>query len=164
MRIAFIGTFLANIVFAFGTIPGLPNPMANHFNLAGQADGFASPMDNAILMSILISVMAAIFLGTSGLMTKIATHMPTQVNIPNRDYWMNEENRPETIRRLRSFMDSMGFWLMAIFLFLQYETFSANQMVPPALNSVQLWIVLGTFLFLMLYETVRLFSLFRLPK
>ncbi|MDR0328225.1 MAG: DUF1648 domain-containing protein [Planctomycetaceae bacterium] len=163
MRIFFIGTFLANIIFAFGTLPWMQNTMACHFNAAGQADGFMSPVENAVIMSIIISFVA-FMLGCSGLMIKIAFHKPSWVNIPNRDYWLNDENRFQTIRRLRLFMDSMGLWIMAIFLFLQYATFSANQIVPPALNSVQLWIVVGTFLMCMFWDTVRLFSSFRLPK
>jgi uncharacterized membrane protein len=159
MQILFIATFLANIVFAFGALPWQPNPMAIHFNLTGQADGFASPMYNAILMSSLTSILTAGMLGMS-----VFTRKPTWINIPNRDYWLNEENRPATIRRLRREFDSLGFCTMAMFLFIQYEVFSANQMVPPALKSVQVWIGVGTFLSLMLWETVRFRLSFRLPK
>ena len=159
MRILFITICLANIAFAFGIIPWMPNPMAVHFAADGTPDGFASPMDNAASMCTLAGFMAAIILGTSWLMTVFPSSC---FSMPNRDYWMSEERRPETIRRIRSFCELLGVWMMLFFLIVQWQIFQANQTVPP--KPINIGLYGGILLFVIIFETVRSFLSFRLPK
>jgi uncharacterized membrane protein len=161
MRILLIATCLANIAFAFGSLPWMPNPMASHFDLRGTPDGFASPMANAILMSTTLVVMGTIIFSVSWLMTITP---PKYFNIPNREYWLNEENRPQTIRRICSCTELMGVWTMLFFLLMQWELFQANQTVPPKLLGNNVYIGCGVLLLLITVDTVRLFLAFRLPK
>ena len=161
MRILFIITCLANIAFAFGTLPWMPEKVAIHFGLGGMADRFVSPMGNAIEMSLTIGILAGILFGVSLSMPI----MPTScINIPNRNYWLNEENRPQTIRRLRSFLDFVGIGVCLFFLFVQWETFQANQRAPVTLNMIEIWIGMGVFVVFVLVESIRLHLAFRLPK
>ena len=163
MRIFLFLTCLANIAFAFGSLPWMPERVANHFDLNGVPNGFMSPIVNALLMSVTTGFMGAIFLGASYLMVFLAKHMPEFVNIPNRDYWLNEENRPKTVQRLCANVELMGVATMIFMLFLQWEIFRANQMVPPKLEGNSTWIGTGILLVVIAIDIWMLLS-FRLPK
>jgi uncharacterized membrane protein len=160
MRILFIATCLANIAFAFGSLPWMPNPMASHFDLDGTPNGAASPMVLAIIISTATVFSGTIFLSTSWLMTILPSDY---FSIPNGDYWLNEENRPQTIRRICSFTELMGVWMMLFILLIQWEIFQANQTVPTKLGN-NVHIASGVFLLTLTVATVRLLLAFRLPK
>ena len=160
MRILFLTICLTNIAFAFGSLPWMPDPMAVHFALDGRANGFAAPLEHAVMMSVTIGILTATFLGSSCLMSRIPNEL---INLPNRDYWLNAENRPKTIRRVSAYLESVGNAVMLFFLAVQWEVFQANQTVPPHMNSglplygggiLTVWIVV---------ETVRVCLAFRRP-
>ena len=163
MRTLFIITCLANIAFAFGTLPWMPEKAAIHFGLDGTADRFVTPMESAIEMSLTIGLLVVVLLGIP--LSMSMSIMPDFcVNIPNRKYWLNEKNRPQTIRRLRSFLDFVGIGFCLLFLFIQWENFQANQRVPVELNMTTVWISTGIFVIFVLVESIRLHLVFRLPK
>jgi len=161
MRILFIITCLANIAFVFGMLPWMPERVAIHFALNGTADRFVAPMENAIEMSFTIGLLAVFLLGISMSMSIMPAFL---FNVPNRNYWLNEENRPQTIRQLRSFLDFVGTGFFLFFLFIQWETFQANQKVPVALNMTAFCIGTGIFVVFVLVEIIRFYLSFRLPK
>ena len=163
MRILFIITCLANIAFAFGTLPWMPEKVAIHFDANGMPNGWASPIANAILMSLITVIVGATVLGCSFLTAFCAEHMPEHFNIPNRDYWLNEENRPQTIRRVCSYTELVGIGSMFFMLFIQWDIFRANQ-VDPVILSDNVWIACGVLFILLTIETVRLYLAFRLQK
>ena len=163
MRTLLIITFLANIAFAFGSLPWQPEKIAVHFSLDGTAGRFESPIVSAISMSIIVGIAAAVFIGLSALVSRSA-HMPELFNMPNREYWLNDENRPKTIRRICSSIDMIGIGTMLFILFLQWEMFQANQRVPPILRSYMLY-AFGVFVTYIVFDQVRLYRLFcRLPE
>ena len=161
MRTLFIITCLANIAFAFSTLPWMPEKVAVHFGLNGAPDGWDSSISNAIAMSTTVGLLAMIFLSISLSMPIMPTFC---FNVPNRHYWLNEKKRPQTIRRLRSFLDVTGVGIFLFFLFVQWETFQANQKVPAALNMIEFWTGLGIFFLFIIVESIRLHLVFRLPK
>ena len=130
MRILFIITCLTNLAFAFGSLPWMPNPMASLNFRFGGADGLTHPIMYAMLMSIFVSIIAAVFLGVSLLITIY----PSWCNIPNRGYWLSEEKLPKTIRRLCSSIELYGIAMMLLILSHQWELSQANQKVPPQLS------------------------------
>ena len=164
MRILLIITCLANIACAFGSLPWMPERIANHFDLNGVPNQFISPIVNAMLLSVTTGFMGAIILGVSYLMAFSTKHMPELVNIPNRDYWMNEENRPKTVRRLCVNVEFIGVASMLFVLLFQWELFRANQMVPPKLEGNSLWVGTGVLLVVITIDIVRMLLSFRLPK
>ena len=163
MRSLLIATCLANVLFAFGSLPWMPNPAAVHFGLDGTANRWEPPIVSAISMSIFAGMMAAVFIGVSVGVSMSANHMPQLMNLPNRDYWLNEENRPATIRRIRFPLEMIGIGTMFFILFLQWEIFQANQTIPPVLRDSSLYAV-GILFAYILFEQVRLWRSFRLPK
>jgi uncharacterized membrane protein len=164
MRILLITTCLANIAFAFGTLPWMPERVAIHFDSNGVPNGFMSPTTTALLLSFIVGFVGVTILGCSLLGAMIAKHMPEHFNIPNREYWLNEENRPKTVRRMCSYVESVGVVTMLVILQVQWEIFKANQMVPPKLEGNNLHIVTGVLLGVIAVYTVYLHWSYRLPK
>ena len=160
MRILFIITCLANIAFALGSLPWMPSPMAIHFGLDGTPNGFAHPITYAMSMSIFVGIVAVLFPSIS----LVTARTPSSwINIPNRNYWLNEENRPKTLRRLCSSIELCGIAMMLVLLFMQWEFLRASQKVPPKLNNGFFWFGICLLLVFITIEHVRLYLSFRLP-
>ena len=160
MRILLIITCLANIAFAFGSLPWMPNPAAVHFGLGGIPDGFMVPITFARSVSYSVGMSTGVFICISLLMARTPSSL---IYIPNRGYWLNKENRPKTLRRLCSFIELCGIVMMLFFLFMQWEIVQANQRVPPKLNGC-IYLVFCTLPVFIAIAFVRLYLSFRLPK
>jgi len=135
MRILLITACLANIAFAFGSLPWQPNPMANHFSLNGAPTRFEPPIVTAEAMSVSVGVVAYFLVGFS---------------------------RVKTVRRIHSFFDSLGIMTLLFLLLFQWKIFQANQIVPPHSNSIVVlygWVIIAVFINIQLGRL-----LFRLPK
>ncbi|MCL2701026.1 MAG: DUF1648 domain-containing protein [Phycisphaerae bacterium] len=161
MRILFLLLCLANIAVAVGMIWWMPDPMATHFGPDNQADDFMSPAGYVVFFSGLVVFFAGLFLCIPWLMRVLPV---SAFNMPNRDFWMNQANRPRTLRRVEVYMDSLGIAMMLLFLLLQWLTFHANRTDPPQLIMPIFWCGLAGFLAAMTVLTVRIFLSFRLPK
>ena len=142
MRTLFIITCLANIAFAFGTLPWMPD---------------------AVLISVI-----AVHLGTGVLIGSMLTEMGLELSyMPNREYYLNEENRPKTIRLYRSFVESIGMGTMILLLFIQWaigQYFQADVPNLVELGVRNLMIGICVFCAFMIVECMRLYLSFRLPK
>ena len=119
---------------------------------------------NAIVMSITVGFTAAILLGISFFIAFSATHMPELINMPNRDYWLNDDKRPKTIRLMCSVIEIIGIATMLLILLLQWELFRVNRTVPPEGLHAYLYYAIGIYLAVVLFACVRPLWLFRLPK
>ena len=162
MRTLFITLCLANIAFLFGTLPWWPKE--------GTSNELAIHLTIAVLICFGFGFMAAIFLGGSWLMT-IAS--PTDFCVPNREYWTNKENLPQTIRRIRFSFELMGVLLLFFVLILQWELFQFLRAASPDRNPVVLWFADGILVAwftggilvaAVIFENLRLIWSFRLPK
>ena len=141
MRTLLILTFLANIAFTFGSLPWQP-------------DAFA----RAVLVSITVSLLTAFAIVVS---SKSFLSMPwTWWGTPNRDYWLNKENRPKTIQRCRFFIDKMGVAGMLAILFAQWAVFQIDREVFLAYRNY----ILAAFVTIITFELVCFYySFYRLP-
>ena len=136
-----------------------------HFSLDGTPNSFMPAIANAVLMTIFTGIIAAIMLGTSALVAMAATHMPEHFNVPNREYWLNDENRPGTILRVCFSCEMIGVGTMLFILYVQWIIFRANQTAPPNLDGLMLMCVAGVFVAYIVFDQVRLYRSFcRLPE
>ena len=173
MRTLFVITCFANIAFAFGTLPWMPEKVEYSFYCDGRYGRFildedgryvlryksVSLLTHAVLMNITIIGVGAIFWGLS-----LVPFTPiTSYGTPNRNYWLKEENRPKIFRRARSYCESMGFGVMLVFLSIQWDIFSFNQVTSFHYHTVQDYATLIVIAFLIV-ETIRYVLFLRLPK
>ena len=160
MRTLFIITCLANIVFAFGTLPWMPEKVAIHFGPDKTPNEWVSPLIYAILASTLVGVLGAAFFGLSS----IPFTSTTSYGTPNRDYWLKEENRPKVIQRLRFYFLSIGIGVLLVLLSYQWTIFHYNRTLPPYFDASVPFCCSIIFAVYVPIEIVRSYLFFRLPK
>ena len=163
MRTLFIITCLANIAFAFGSLPWMPEKVATSMPCPRDQNGFASPIALSCAMSGAVVFMGLALIGMT--YRSVPNTLSKYPHFPNSDYWLNEENRPKTIRRLRSCYYLIGIWVMLCLLSSQWDEFRANQMVSPEFENsgMTIFCVYAFFVPLGIYPLWIMLS-FRLPK
>jgi hypothetical protein len=163
---------LANIAFAFGTLPWMPEQIPIH-------PGLMPPIVYAFLVSFIAVLIGAFTL----LGYKFAKHFPElcldgiihfyslfvkpfskRINMPNSEYWLNEENRPKTVRRFCSYAEFIGVVSMLYLLFLQWEIFKALLTGGAPRQTGNLVIGDAVIWGLPILVTVWMMWLFRMPK
>jgi hypothetical protein len=152
---------LANIAFAFGTLPWMPERVAHGFLPSGEPTVFVSPIFYAFFWSSLAVATWILVLAVSRAMRISSTK---RFCIPNPDYWLNEENRPKTIRRLCSAVERLGIATILLLMLLQWRVFKANQIIPPKINDNNLWVGVLLVVIIITVDIVYMLWSFRLPK
>ena len=110
MRILFILTCLANIAFAFAMVPY----KAGCGEMCCIANVFSKP---ATICAIVVFIAMVIFICTSN------WYLSKRVNwwgIPNRDYWLKEENRQDAFEHARFSAAIVGIITMLVVLLGQW--------------------------------------------
>lgn len=121
----------------------LPPLVAAHFDAAGRANGYL-PRGPYVAILLLITVVVPLLVVV--IPHRAFSHPDARINLPNREYWLAPERRPETVRFLARQM-SVYAWLVVIFLcFAQWLVVRANALTPPALDSRAFFTGLALFL------------------
>lgn len=123
--------------------PRMPDPMATHFGLSGEADGWMSPVT-------FFSAMGFVSLLTVGLLVVVAVFLPRlpieMISIPNREHWLTGERRGESFEVLRRYVLALGLATALLTLGATQSAIDANLRPPPArLDGWFLWL-LGAYL------------------
>ena len=161
MRTFFIASFVANLALALVSLNILPDPVATHFGANGAPDGWMSKGGHALFtLGMNVLLFCSIYWAA-----RLVFVFPAKwVSLPNRDFWLSEEQRPQTERKMSAFMWEFG---SAIFLFLLgvgILSIQANLAKPMRLNERLLLYGLGVFLVYTVWWTIRFYRAFRMPK
>lgn len=109
----------------------LPERVATHFNLAGQADGWMS-RDNQTKAHIGLVLFIAVLL--EGL-ARLSPRLPDGlVNLPHRDHWLAPGRRAATHAWLAGLFRLIGCVLMMFFFALFHLVYRANLSSTPMLT------------------------------
>ncbi len=114
--LVFLGLCLLCLLQAWYFYPLLPERVASHFGPTGQPDAWTTKVSFLSFDCIVVGGLAALFSVIGLLMEKIP---PALMNLPNRDYWLAEENRKETIL----FLSSSFFWFASATMMLLLDVF-----------------------------------------
>lgn len=158
MRVALVVAFLVNITLVLVSWSLCPDRVAIHFGPGGQPDNWAPAYVNALIMLAVHSLMFVLFLWSTRLVRRIPIRF---VNIPNRAYWGQDENRLEMEKRLSSAMLSMGVATFALLFCVGLLALQANLSTPVQLRQNLLWTPLGLYIAYVVYWSVRLNMAFR---
>ena len=149
------------VVFVVYTSQYLPDKVATHFGINGQADGWMSRNGYLLLMLAFMIGMSAF---VSFVVGTLPRKFPQWTNIPNRDYWLAPQRREESARFLSAHGKRLGYLIVMMMLGMHYTILLANHMRPPALpGSTFTSIILG-FALALLWWIVRLYRRFPKPK
>ena len=161
MRVLFYlsSVLTMGIVAAGGVI--LPDPVAAHFNAAGNANGWMPRSHYLIFMTVLVLIFIILFEGMRRILHRLPAWM---VNIPNKDYWLAPERKEETYDFYRAMMDRIGIATMLFLSVITVLAYVANLAKPPALDLGQYVWVLVIFISYVLIETFYSYYRFRRPR
>ena len=121
--------------------PQMPEVMASHFGGSGQPNGWMTRNIFVGLYLGMIALLVFIFI----LIPKFPVRLR---NIPNRDYWMADERKAETIEYVNNAAIRMGIATMALMVFVMQYAFEANLQQEPRLSGNAGWALVLYFLFL----------------
>ncbi len=160
VRVAFILSYVANLVLAMLSLVILPDRVAIHFGPGGMPDNWAPSYVNSLLF---LGMDTLLFLSLYFSPRLVFIFPASWVNLPNRQFWLDPENRDRAVRKISALMCQFG---VAIFLFLfgtQILTIQANLSAPARLNESLLFTFLVLFLGYLTVWCVVFFRSFRLP-
>ncbi|HEY6329780.1 MAG TPA: DUF1648 domain-containing protein [Blastocatellia bacterium] len=129
----------------------LPATVVSHFSASGAPNGWSPKLSLFVLYGIVMTV-AIVISTVVPLLVQVLP--PSMINLPNKDYWLSDEKRPETIRVFRRYFRWFGVMLMALLVAVFQVVFQANLVsVPP--SPMVFWVLLGTFIAATLIWAIR---------
>jgi uncharacterized membrane protein len=153
--------FLLAILFNLGSLLFLPENVAIHFGRGGMPDSWASRTFHVVFSTVLMVLLYAGF----ALSPKLLEGTPARyINLPNREYWLREENLPEAIRRMAGLMYSFGIATGLLLLSAAVLSAEANLSDPVRLNESVFLPLVIVFLVYTVVWIFRLFAEFRVQE
>jgi len=161
MRIFFLATFAANVVLTLVSWVILPDNVAIHFRGDGMPDGWAPIwFHGLIFLGMQLVLFVTIYSGS-----KLSLGLHSRwVNLPNKDYWLREENLPKAQEMVRSTMMEFGTALMLFLFVVGILTTQANLSDPVRLSNEFFWPSFVLFMAFVVYWCVKLLLMFRVPR
>ncbi len=120
----------AAVAFIWFSGQELPRLVGSHFGRGGIATGFV-PRNRYLFGISLASVLLPVLIVFP---ISLALRNPKAIiNLPNRDYWLTPERRPETVNFIRTQMMRFGAALLAFICYVHWLVVQANESSPPRL-------------------------------
>jgi uncharacterized membrane protein len=161
MRKAFLTIFILTILFNILSYIMLPDEVAIHFGRGGRGDSWAPKEFNCLLFLGIDVLLFLLFWYSPALIMKTPAKW---VNLPNRSYWLAEENKPLTRQKMESLMSEFGIAFFIFFFFISILTLDANLSNPVKLNESLFLTGLIIFLVYTVYWCIKLYRSFGVQK
>lgn len=98
----------------------LPDLVPSHFNAAGRPDAW-SAKDSFIGVYLAATALCGVIFGGMGAVT---ARLPVSlINLPNKNYWLSDERKSETLSFLNAFMLLFGSATLGLLLFTFHQAF-----------------------------------------
>ena len=161
MRRFLVVVYILTIVLVALSHILLPEDVAIHFDGNGRADGWAPRwLNTALFMGLNTVLFAVCFFGP-----KLSLAVPKDlINLPNKEYWLADENLPRTREMLAQLLYEFGIAILAFFGVVSALTMQANFSEPMQLDMRLFTAAVVVFLVYTLAWCVRMFIAFRLPE
>ena len=128
----------------------MPDKVASHFNLEGEADGWMEKDLNLILSCLVIVFTTSIFLGIPYLIKHTSGKL---LSIPKKEYWLNPNNKERLIEIILKYLYAIGLAMNLLLIYTFYQIYRFNIHVS---NSVSI-IATVPFLIITLGLTVHMY-------
>ena len=136
----------------------LPDTVATHFGVDGQANGWMSRTVAIFFFGLFPLVLTGIF-ALSIWTVRISNG--TGMNVPNAEYWRQPANFQRAVVMIEQWMSHLGLGCNVLFLVVTYLVVQAQRNTPPVLNSQAFLILMGGFFVFVGFLAVRLTRQFR---
>ncbi|MFZ5947407.1 MAG: DUF1648 domain-containing protein [Stygiobacter sp.] len=134
----------------------LPERIASHFNFRNEADGWMNKSSYLFLHYGLIFFFVAIFSGLGYLMPRFPASL---INIPNKNYWLNDKRKNFTFTAIRALLFYLNSLCLLLFIVIDYLVYKANISGTNKLWSFS-WFIIVAFLIATGYLTIKLIIFF----
>jgi uncharacterized membrane protein len=161
MRNVFILSYIANIVLTLISLDILPNCVAVHFGPGGAPNGWGSKYVSALFFLI---IQSALFFSMYYSSRTIFMFPARWINLPNKGYWLRDENRPRAAEIISELMWQFGAALCVFLFIVNLLTIRANLSSPVMLDERTFLIALIVFSIFIVYWLVRFVRSFRVPE
>jgi hypothetical protein len=153
--------FGASVLLSLVSLLYLPPEVAIHFGAKGNPDSWGTrellvwfflAMDLGLLLMFL-------------LIPSLLLRMPVSlISLPNRDYWLAEENRPKFKSIFEGLWWEYGAAVLLFSLLMKALTIDANLSAPAQMNSGVFWVLFIAFMSYTLYWVIRISRAFSVAK
>lgn len=136
--VAFVLVGLGQLFWQYGQLPAR---VATHFDAQGRPNGWLSReahLTQAIVFTLIVSV------GLSLLSLLIARIPAKWINLPNRDYWLDDSRRATSLAWLSNLVLGTGCAVVALIDVVFYGVYRANLNASPRFE-FPLALLLGVF-------------------
>ena len=161
MRTVLIIIFLANVILMVVSLLVLPSEVAVHFGWNGIPDSWASKEFNALMFLGIDLLLFIVIIAAPSLSLGLS---PKWFSLPNKNYWLQEENRVVAQKKLAPLMTEFGIALFTFLFFVGLLTLVANLAGPVRLNESIFFPIFIAFMLYTGYWCVKLVRVFRIPK
>jgi uncharacterized membrane protein len=158
MRKLLISVFVTNLALMLVSLLMLPDQVAIHFGSGGVPNGWASKCTHALILLLIEVPVFALFMSAGRLVLRFPQKW---ISLPNKDYWLRQENRAELEARFTALMHEFGVVLFVFLFAVGLLTLDANLSDPVRLNEA---LFLALFVAYMLYVVSWLVKLVRRLK
>lgn len=160
MKKIFVALFAINLVVDFASWQLLPDPGAVHFGGNGTPNGWFSSDGGLIFNLLLHGGFFFIFYYSADLIAKTPKSL---LNLPNKNYWLGDENLPEFLRRWNYSIYLLATAIMLLFLGVSLLILDANFSNPVALNNTLFIFMMLAFIVFIIYWITLIYRTFRIP-
>jgi uncharacterized membrane protein len=161
MALVFYLVFALNITLALGSLAVLPDKVASHYGADGAPDAWMTKEAHAVIMVALDVGLLLLIAGTPLLVMKLPRGL---VNVPNKDYWLKDENRPALKGMFKGWMAEFGTALFLFFLCGGMLAVQANLSDPVRMNQGPFIGCLVAFSVYVVIWIIRFYRAFRIPE
>jgi uncharacterized membrane protein len=161
MRNLLIIVFLANVILTVVSLFVLPSEVAVHFGRDGMPDSWVSKEINTVLSLGIDLLLFIVFFAAPSLSLGLS---PKWLSLPNKNYWLQEENRGMVRKKLVPLMTEYGIAVLTFLLCVGLLTLEANLADPVRLNESIFFPIFVAFMLYTGYWCVTLVRVFRIPK
>jgi hypothetical protein len=158
LRVLFAVTVVGATAFIYTTSGQLPDPVASKFGTGGNATSHMSRDAYCALMTL---GALAVPLALLAVQVWLPRAKPRLVSIPNRDYWLAAEHRPQMLAYLERHTLIFGSTSALFFAGMHALIAEANSRVPPQLDNFPFLLMTGVFVLCTIAAAITLSLRFR---
>ena len=147
-------------LFIWRTSERLPAVVATHFGPTGEPNGY---MTHATYLRFMLAFVVLLPWLVNFALERILSSPNARINLPNREHWLSEAQRGQSVEFLLRHMRCFGLLLAAFLCGVHWLVVSANAVAPPVLDNTRFGIFLGAYLLAVVVWIIALRRRFRRP-
>lgn len=153
--------WIVGVVIVLATSATLPPVVATHFGWGGRANGFMSREAYQVFYCGLLAFMTLVIHAS---FAWLPGRIPSLVNLPNRDHWLEPAREEQTLATLRSFGAAMTLLILAFLVGVHLLVVEAHSRTPPTLDEPVFLTALGGFVMLLVGLLIAMMARFRVAR